>query len=265
MLRWRLLRIAIAGVALVATSISATNATAAGVRYGQRTLRGGMHGADVRQLQRYLRMLALPTPQDGVYGLATASRVKLFERGQNQQPDGKVTPAEARLIRETATEATSAGNGGTPADNAPAPPGSAQTGVARISADGRTAIAPADAPPQVKAAIDAANRITNRPYRYGGGHGRFEDSAYDCSGTVSYALHGAGLISQPMDSTEFMSWGSAGRGRWMTLYSNEGHVFAVIAGLRLDTSAAGSGESGPRWRPKPRSASGFTARHMLGF
>jgi len=140
------------------------------------------------------------------------------------------------------------------------------TGKATISSDGRTAVAPSDAPPEVKAAIAAANKITTKPYRYGGGHGKWEDTGYDCSGSVSYAMHGGGFLSKPLDSTGFESWGRAGKGHWITVYANSGHAYTVIAGLRFDTSSAGAGgESGPRWRNKWRSPSGYVARHPAGF
>ena len=112
------------------------------------------------------------------------------------------------------------------------------------------------------AAIAAANRIVGKPYRYGGGHGTWEDRGYDCSGTVSYALHGAGLLRSPLASTAFMRFGAPGRGQWITVYAHGGHAFAVIAGLRLDTS--GGGGRGPRWHTEPRSPSGFKARHPAG-
>jgi hypothetical protein len=147
--------------------------------------------------------------------------------------------------------------------------------VAQLLPDG-TAAAPADAPPQVQQAIWAANLIQDKPYVYGGGHGEFEDDGYDCSGTVSYALHGAGLLDQALDSGSFMKWGERGPGQWITVYTNPGHAYAVIAGLRLDTSAASvtrsntrkfkkALERGPRWRPTARSPKGFKARHPLGF
>jgi hypothetical protein len=115
----------------------------------------------------------------------------------------------------------------------------------------------------VKDVIAAANKIIDKPYRYGGGHGSFEDSGYDCSGSVSYAMHGGSFVSQPLDSTGFMSWAHAGAGTWITTYANGGHVYAMIAGLRWDTS--GSGGAGPRWHTDTRSASGFTVRHPRGF
>jgi hypothetical protein len=141
-------------------------------------------------------------------------------------------------------------------------PAPASAGEATISADGRTAVAPADAPARVQKAVAAANRITRKPYRYGGGHGRFRDSGYDCSGAVSYVLHGAGLLRRSRDSTGLMSWRRRGRGRWITVYSNRGHAYVIIAGLRFDTS--GRGESGPRWRPEHRSPRRYVARHARG-
>ena len=129
------------------------------------------------------------------------------------------------------------------------------------------AAAPEAAPDAVKQAIWVANQIIGRPYRYGGGHAKgFVDRGYDCSGTVSVALHGADVLDSPLDSGSMMHWGAAGAGQWITVYANAGHAFAVIAGLRLDTSAAGdpSGLKGPRWRPVLRSSRGFKARHPVG-
>ena len=129
------------------------------------------------------------------------------------------------------------------------------------------AAAPADAPDEVQQAVWAANEIIGKPYRYGGGHRRVNDSGYDCSGTVSYALIGAGLQESPLDSGKFMNWGERGKGDWITVFTNPGHPYVVIAGLRLDTSAAGDpdGGKGPRWRPTLRKNRGFKARHPDGF
>jgi hypothetical protein len=130
------------------------------------------------------------------------------------------------------------------------------------------AAAPISAPQEVKDAIAAANEIIGKPYVYGGGHNaKFLSRGYDCSGTVSYALHGADLLKSPLDSSSFMKWGAKGPGLWFTVYTNPSHAFAIIAGLRLDTSAAGDpdGGKGPRWRPVLRSTKGFTARHPVGF
>jgi hypothetical protein len=137
--------------------------------------------------------------------------------------------------------------------------------VAVIGPDG-LASPPAGAPPAVQAAILAANQIVGKPYRYGGGHRAFTASAYDCSGAVSYALHGGDLVDDPLDSTSFFRWGKAGAGQWITVWTKSSHAFVVIAGLRFDTSAANdpSGLSGPRWRPALRSTRGFRARHPVG-
>jgi hypothetical protein len=177
--------------------------------------------------------------------------------------------------------------GGTAYEEEPPPPAMLAPGLwtgpevpgekAALLADG-TAAAPADAPDQVKQAIWAANSLQELPYRYGGGHNlRFDVAAgADCSGTVSFALRAAGLLKAPLDSGSFMRWGEKGRGDWITVFTNPGHAYVVIAGLRLDTSVAGVSraakkvsrrafERGPRWRPTTRSGRGFVKRHPLSF
>jgi hypothetical protein len=177
--------------------------------------------------------------------------------------------------------------GGTAFEEEPPPPAMLEPGLwtgpevpgdtAVLLEDG-TAAAPADAPDQVKQAIWAANSMQELPYMYGGGHNLKFDVAKgaDCSGTVSFALHAAGLLKSPLDSGSFMKWGEKGKGAWITVYTNPGHAYAVIAGLRLDTSMAGMSrttkrvaasafERGPRWRPMPRAARGFVKRHPLSF
>ena len=127
------------------------------------------------------------------------------------------------------------------------------------------AYAPANAPDRVKNAIWAVNTIRNRPYVWGGGHGSFSDSGYDCSGAVSFALHYASALSQPVPSSDFLSYGERGRGRWITIYSRRGHTFATIAGLRLDsTDLRYGGDIGPRWYIDGRDTWGFRARHPAG-
>lgn len=127
------------------------------------------------------------------------------------------------------------------------------------------AYAPARAPQNVKNAIWAANRLRGKPYVWGGGHGSFIDRGYDCSGTVSYALHGAGAIASPLPSSELLRYGERGRGRWFTVYARRGHTFAVIAGLRLDTTDfRNGGNTGPRWHVDMRSTRGYVARHPAG-
>ena len=141
-------------------------------------------------------------------------------------------------------------------------------GRATLAADG-TAVAPADAPPAVQAAIAAGNAIHTMPYRWGGGHRNFLDSGYDCSGAVSYVLHGAGLLASPMPSGPLASsWGTPGKGRWITVYANASHAYMVVAGLRFDTSAVGerlNQGSGPRWRKTKRKATGYTAKFYPGY
>jgi hypothetical protein len=126
------------------------------------------------------------------------------------------------------------------------------------------AIPPDSAPNKVRRAIEAANEIVKgHPYCLGGGHARRIDHCYDCSGSVSYALTGAGLLEASMPSGSFSRWGEAGRGRWITTYSNSGHIYAVIAGLRLDTSMTDG--DGPGWSTEMRSSRGYIARHPAGF
>jgi cell wall-associated NlpC family hydrolase len=127
------------------------------------------------------------------------------------------------------------------------------------------AYAPSRAPQSVKNAIWAANSLRRKPYVWGGGHGSFYDRGYDCSGTVSFALHGAGALPSPLPSSELMRYGERGRGRWITIYSRPGHTFAVIAGLRLDTTDLGrGGDVGPRWYAYGRDTGGYVARHPAG-
>jgi len=136
--------------------------------------------------------------------------------------------------------------------------------VARLRL-GRAA-APKNAPLSVRRAIWAANQLRSKPYRYGGGHKSFDDRGYDCSGTISYVLGAAGLIPSPLSSTEFRSYGERGPGRWITVYAREGHTFAVIAGLRLDTTPFDhyTGKWAPRWQSTDRPPRGFDARHPVG-
>ncbi len=176
--------------------------------------------------------------------------------------------------------------GGTAFEEEPAPPEMLEPGLwdgvevpgdeAVLLADG-SAGAPADAPEQVKQAIWAANALQELPYRYGGGHNlKFDvDDGADCSGTISFALHAAGVLKTPLDSGSFMKWGEPGRGAWITVFTNPGHAYVKIAGLRLDTSVAGMSrakgvaasafESGPRWRSMGRSPRDFVKRHPLAF
>jgi cell wall-associated NlpC family hydrolase len=128
------------------------------------------------------------------------------------------------------------------------------------------AAAPMSAPEIVQQVVWASNQIIGLPYIWGGGHASFASPGYDCSGTVSFALHGGALLKTPEDSSEFMHWGSHGVGRWVTIFSNPSHAYVTVAGLRLDTSAADdpSNQQGPRWRPLRRANGGYVIRHPLG-
>jgi cell wall-associated NlpC family hydrolase len=132
---------------------------------------------------------------------------------------------------------------------------------ARVLPDG-TAQAPDNAPEVVKRVILAANQIAKFPYKWGGGHGAWRDTGYDCSGSVSFALAGAGLLDRPLTSGLLATYGAPGPGRWITIYANTGHVFMVVAGLRFDTS--GQGRAGTRWQEDVRTTGGFAVRHVPG-
>ena len=240
-------------VAALAAVTALSIPAAAEARFGDATLRMGSSGHEVRVLQSWLGHLGFRTSVDGQFGRGTRTALRRFEQRNGLRVNGVLSRWDAKRMRRMMAQKF--------------PPSSSPTRVApgsraRLSSDGRTAIAPADAPQRVKDAIAAANRITRKPYRYGGGHGDFEDSGYDCSGAISYALHGAGLLKSPLDSSGFMSWGSSGAGQWITVYAHGGHAYIVIAGLRFDTS--GAGEEGPRWRSERASTSGYRVRHPRG-
>ncbi len=167
-----------------------------------------------------------------------------------------ILPAQALAGSPSSTAA-----GGMTAKQLPSPPREVPGEQASLTAAG-LAIPPASAPQAVKDAIAAGNRIARKPYRYGGGHGRWLDSGYDCSGSVSFALRGAGLLRSPLDSSGFMRWGQRGRGAWITIRSNPGHAYMIVAGLRFDTSARRIG--GSRWTDQMRSARGFRGTHPVG-
>ena len=167
-----------------------------------------------------------------------------------------VATADARTAGvESATTTGGGAIAGTPLSKLTAP-----GAKAAITSTG-LAVPPAGAPASVQAAIRAGNKIAKKPYKWGGGHAILEDSGYDCSGSVSYALRGGRLMTSSMASTGFMSWGRRGPGRWVTIRANAGHVYMVIAGLRFDTS----GGPGPRWHRQTRSPAGFTVRHPVGY
>lgn len=217
-------------------------------------VRTGMHGQDIRVLQDFLRRAGVKGVRiDGEFGTGTRRAVKRFERANKLSVNGIVDANDIAALRQLA--------GARPRAASDAPLKLAPGDRATIGSDG-LAIAPAGAPEQVKQIIAAGNKIAKKPYVYGGGHGKWEDSGYDCSGSVSYALHGAGLLEQSMPSGGFTSWGASGPGQWVTLYANSGHMYMTVAGIRFDTS--GRSKAGTRWQADNRSASGYTVRHPEG-
>ncbi len=124
------------------------------------------------------------------------------------------------------------------------------------------ALPPIEAPDAVRQIIEAGNSIARTPYLWGGGHGKWLDTGYDCSGSISYALASAGLLNAPLASGPLMSWGEPGPGKWVTIYTNPGHVFMVVAGVRFDTT--GRASTGSRWQKAMRGTGGFVARHPPG-
>jgi peptidoglycan hydrolase-like protein with peptidoglycan-binding domain len=219
-------------------------------------LRRGMSGHDVKVLQDYLKRAGFTTSVDGEFGRGTSKTVRIFEQDQELSVDGVIDAADIDHLRSLVEgDATAAPE--TPTAPAPLGPGMQAT----VGADG-LAIAPAAAPDAVKQIIAAGNAIATKPYRYGGGHGNWQDTGYDCSGSVSYALHGAGLLEQALPSGNFTTWGEPGPGQWVTIYANGGHMYMVVAGLRFDTS--GRKEDGTRWHAESRSASRYTVVHPPG-
>jgi peptidoglycan hydrolase-like protein with peptidoglycan-binding domain len=203
-------------------------------RKKSRSRRVASRGGDVRELQR-----ALGVPADGAFGPQTQRAVKSFQRGRGLAADGVVGPQTRSALGIGPGKVLKRRSSG----------GGSQGGGRK----GRI----------LDAIVRAGNRIANHPYRYGGGHGSWTDSGYDCSGSISYALHGGGLLDSPLDSTGFMSWGRPGPGRHITVYANAGHAYMVIKGRRFDTSARS--ETGSRWSSEMRSSAGYVARHPAGF
>ena len=235
---------------------------------GFRVLRRGLRGHDIRVLQAALTRVGHAVRGDAEFGAQTRAAVRALEREQGRRPDGVMTRTEQRLLHATAhSETANPQTAAPPESAAPAPlqpagvPVTSAEAVARVGSDGLASI-PVDAPQPVKDVIAAGNRIAAAPYRYGGGHGSFDDSAYDCSGSVSFALRGGNLIEAPLASPGFVSWGASGSGRWITIYTRASHMYMVVAGLRFDTSARAEG--GSRWTRTQRSTDGYAIRHPAG-
>jgi peptidoglycan hydrolase-like protein with peptidoglycan-binding domain len=267
--------------ALVATLSLASSADAASRHLGQRVLRQGMTGHDVRVLQQYLTFAGFPTTIDGQFGPRTESHVLAFEKRYQLALNGLVNSPFVAKIRtlvadhfgtQAVTDSTTSG-GVSFAPATPPPAATAPSSVTPTPGPGSTAtlldglaIAPADAPQVVQNVIAAANKIAFKPYIYGGGHGTWNDAGYDCSGSTSYALHGGGLLAQSLDSTGFESYGSSGPGQWITLWANGGHVYMDIAGLWFDTAAQSSSNNNDRWSAsRVDQPGGYIERHPTGY
>jgi peptidoglycan hydrolase-like protein with peptidoglycan-binding domain len=234
---------------------SSSNTTGDSNHLGDRTLREGMSGHDVRVLQGYLTVAGFGVTVDGDFGPATLRSVQGFQRAQGMTTDGVVTRSVELALRKDVAAV----------DARPS------TGNTRINSDG-TATAPAGAPATVQQVVAAANRIIDTSYCVGGGHGSFTSSCYDCSGSASFALHGGGLLNSSEDSTGLESFGSPGPGRWVTVYADASHVFIVVAGRAFDTADYGGPNipsgTGPRWRSNPlgnlQDGGNYVVRHPAG-
>ena len=236
----------------------AETAQAAPRSFGSRPLAKPMRGPDVKILQQLLTRWGLPTEIDGQFGSHTKLRVRSWERNSGRRINGRVSRSDAARLRAAVERGERLPGSEEDSDVTTQ---AAPTELATIGPDG-LAIAPASAPAEVQAIIAAGNEIHDKPYKYGGGHGRWNDTGYDCSGSMSYVFHGAGMLDEALDSTGFMSWGEPGKGQWVTTYANSGHSYMIVAGLRFDTS--GRADAGSRWHTDMRSAKGYTVRHPEG-
>ena len=279
--------------AAIAALAVASLLLAPGAAQAAKPLKRGSEGARVVQVQRWLGIDA-----DGIFGSGTRRAVKRFQRRHGLAADGIVGPVTWNALRRAGARKTSSGGGqrsavvllqrelGIGADGVFGP--ATQAAVKRfqrrhgLTADGIVGPATWSAlghPGRsvilkrlgggsrggggvVARVIRAANRIQSKPYKYGGGHGRWNDSGYDCSGSVSYALHGGGLLSSALTSSGFMRWGAPGKGRRITIYASPSHVYMVIDGRRFDTT--GRSETGSRWQASDRSSAGYVVRHPAG-
>ncbi|HKP21845.1 MAG TPA: putative peptidoglycan-binding domain-containing protein [Thermoleophilaceae bacterium] len=231
---------------------------ASAAAYGSRTLAIGSHGADVKRLQGYLGTAGHRVARDGEFGPRTLRALRATERELELRSDGVATTREQRAIKLAVRVAGSGGAAYKP----PPPPEQVVAGEdGKVTEDG-FAVPPRSAPRVVKEVVAAGNEIAKTPYKWGGGHPRWNDTGYDCSGSVSFALHGAGLLDSPLVSGDFARWGDRGEGNWITVYANAEHMYMVVAGMRFDTSARS--RTGSRWTMEQRPSSGFAVTHPAG-
>jgi Putative peptidoglycan binding domain len=218
-------------------------------RFGTRLLHMGMRGRDVRGLQWHLGRVGFGTSIDGAFGPLTKAAVMRWERSRGRSVNGVATRHDQNALKRTRRNRNRTRHTSRPRARA------------WISRRG-FAHAPG-APARVRRLVRAGNRIAKHPYKYGGGHGTWNDSGYDCSGSVSYVLHHAGLLSgSARPSGGFTTWGMSGHGRWVTVYANGGHMFLTVAGLRFDTTDRE--RDGTRWHRDMRTTSGYAVRHPGG-
>jgi cell wall-associated NlpC family hydrolase len=238
---------------------------AADAAFGTRVLKLGKRGSDVRALQGYLDAAGYTLAQSGSYDRPTRKRVRWFEADHALPVNGVVSRTDAALIKRAANARPSSGGAefGSRPPTGPAPAGLTIVPGSRAKLlQSGLAAAPADAPDEVKKVIASANEIARLPYKWGGGHGAWTDTGYDCSGSTTYAFRTTFRRGR-FPTFGYSRWGLPGPGRWITTYANSGHVFLVVAGLRFDTS--GLRIAGSRWTNQMRDTSSFVARHPPGF
>jgi cell wall-associated NlpC family hydrolase len=253
------------GIAVAGAVLPAAPASAARFTFGIRPLKMGMQGHDVKVLQSFLTKVGIRTKTDGQFGPVTRGHVRNWEGKSSLKVNGYVSRRDEATLRgqvesgESVLDFQPTGGSAAPVTPAPATTPGAKT---TLGPDG-LAVAPASAPLVVQKVIAAANQIVGKPYKYGGGHAKWQDTGYDCSGSVSYALHGAGLLSTPLTSGGFETYGDPGPGTWITIYGSGGHAFMVVAGVRFDTGYH-PGPSGPVWSTTMRPSTGYVAVHPPG-